>query len=790
MLVNDRARSGPRARPVAAALLAAAALAACQGDSLDPGTDEVTGPVLTLAPQTVAVLVAPERDVALGAPLRVTVGASSGSGAHRVARVGATVRVLDAGGAVLHSRTIGDVAIDAPASGTLTRDFELRPSAADVDALGLPDTARYEIHGWALTAGGACAAAVEAAGQRLPCAQLDGVTTATGQRGDPVAVRVLNPHTVSLQATMPPRVEDHEPLVFSVNAASTAAGQLRQVGVAARVRSRTGPVVQLLLGTRDVAGNQADETFSVPFSQILAMLPSGYPVPAEDRALLIEASAFAVHDSGACVAAFHGDPAQRACDALTGDGRIARDATIPVTVAGVEGRTVPLRPGMSTVGDLLVHSPSLRLFASNFDNHTLEVISTANFAAGFTGPGIRVGSQPMGLALNRNGDTVMVANSGGISVSFVPAGGNAEDVARRFEIPRATLYDYITPDTTQVLLDYHNYVDRPQFLAQDASGRLLYSATSTTASPVGTIRVADWKATYSTWSAHFLFPCCIPTTHHQPSNRAIKPTPGYAIANADSLSLYIEQVGPFVGWTGKVIIWDRVPGRRPDQPGSLIQTPPLRIDDALVWAHNAGSDVLAYPGHIWNVPEAIQTATRTAVAGSGNGRFVLFGEFPDDLAGRLMVWSSDDAALNRVEDISDILNNSSDRISAVAMNHDGSLAVGRGENGVYFMDNMLRLKGMGGVALAGGTGVAFRQGAALPPAQQYVYTGSGRSTIQVIEPVHYRVIGEVPIRSTVTGALRAASCAPGAPADCISTVYAVTADGVVQVHVRASHLTP
>jgi hypothetical protein len=75
-----------------------------------------------------------------------------------------------------------------------------------------------------------------------------------------------------------------------------------------------------------------------------------------------------------------------------------------------------------------------------------------------------------------------------------------------------------------------------------------------------------------------------------------------------------------------------------------------------------------------------------------------------------------------------------------------------------------------------------------PLQQQYAFVGTGRATIQVIEPMHFRVVGEVSIRSNVTGALRAASCAPDAPTGCVATIYATTADGIVAVHVQQTHL--
>jgi hypothetical protein len=776
---------------VVSVLVAAAVLGGCQGDTLDPGPDIISGPVLTLAPQTVAVHVGPERELPLGGALRVTVAAATAGGAQGIARMGATALVVGPQGEVLSVMAIGDSAIESAGAGTVTRDFLLRPSALHVDALRLPDSVRYEVHGWTYATGGACAAAVKPEGQRLPCVDQGGVIVAHGERGTPFQVRVTAPHSVALHAAVPPRVEAHEAMTFVVTASAVpGVGPLAQVGVSARVRSETGPEVTLLLGSRNVTTTAAADTFRISFQQLVDLLPAGYPLPpAPNRLLHLDPSAFAVHASGACVAAHPGGtPAQLQCAPVDPAGRIAAEPAQAFTISGVEGRTVALPGGVAGIGDLLVHAGTRRLFASNVGGSTLEVLGIDNAAAGFV-TRIPVGSRPWGLALNNAGDTVIVANSGGANVSFVTVGGLSEDRARRFEVPRVTLYDYIE-DGNAIGLEFHNYADRPQYLAQDVHGRLLYSALSTTASPVGTIRLAEWRHGWRGWDSRLLFPCCLLATGPQPTNRAITASDNaIAIANVDSISMEMAQLGPYTGLTGNVIIWDHVPGTLPGDAGRLIETPALPINDAIMYAYNAGSDITAYPAHVWNVPESAAVAERTAVAASGDGRWVAIGEWPASQPGRLMMWSADDAALNRVEDIRDMLNNTADVISDVALNHDGSLGVARGDAGVYFFDRALRLLGTAGTALAGGRGVAFMPGS-VPLQQQYVFAGSGRSTIQVLEPVHYRVMGEVAIRSNVTGALRVAACGAGAPADCLATVLAVTADGVVAVHVRNSHLVP
>ncbi len=55
-----------------------------------------------------------------------------------------------------------------------------------------------------------------------------------------------------------------------------------------------------------------------------------------------------------------------------------------------------------------------KLYLSNLTLHRLEVLDLANQTFQ---PFVEVGSQPWGLGLSRNSDTLFVANSGGTSIS-------------------------------------------------------------------------------------------------------------------------------------------------------------------------------------------------------------------------------------------------------------------------------------------------------------------------------------------------------------------------------------
>jgi hypothetical protein len=446
-----------------------------------------------------------------------------------------------------------------------------------------------------------------------------------------------------------------------------------------------------------------------------------------------------------------------------------------VTVTSVDGRTIPVGAGAPQIGDLRVHTQSQRLFASNVTNHTIEVLGLTNPVSGFSPNPVNVGSRPWGLSFNTTEDHLIVANSGGTNMSFVSLSNLQE---QRVAVPRINLYQW-----TGDRLEYFNYVDRPLHLAQDATGRILYSAASSEVSPIGTIRAFEQHPQTRLWEARFLFPEGLLVNTPPVENRAVVPGGGAAIAHVDSMEVVMVEYAPGLrALTGEVIIFDHPPG----QPNNSRASPPLRFVTAAERAAAVAymrstmqSDIVLYEGYSWNLPGSAEMADPTFVEASGNRQFVLFGEGAPGRISRVVLWSVVNPSLTRVEDIRDMLNNSSDRINAIALNHTGTLGAARGEQGVYFFDNHLRLQGTAGNgALAGGAGIAFA-----PGQLQYVIAGTGRRTLQLIEPHNYRVVAEVPIRSNVTGALRAAPCAAGADPGCLATVYAVTADGIVIVNI-------
>ena len=138
------------------------------------------------------------------------------------------------------------------------------------------------------------------------------------------------------------------------------------------------------------------------------------------------------------------------------------------TLTLVAGLTVALPQG-GRFGDAIVDPNNQTMYLSNTLLDQLEVF---HLASNSFGAPIRVGSQPVGLALwprdtlGNNRDTVIVANSGGTNLSIV-------DVAAGRELRRHVLPDYIvqtvkTQPTAaggiQILTTNYDLADRPQYV--------------------------------------------------------------------------------------------------------------------------------------------------------------------------------------------------------------------------------------------------------------------------------------------------------------------------------------
>lgn len=504
----------------------------------------------------------------------------------------------------------------------------------------------------------------------------------------------------------------------------------------------------------------------------------------------LEVFAFAVDVAGNCAVSVQSSGQQLPCEPAPGGGEMTtsmhgqRSDKIVVTA----GRTV-LLPDGGVIADAVVDTARQRLYLSNISRNRVEVLELAGTNPfEFMNANVEVGSQPWGLFMSGGGDTLLVANSGGTNISFVPLDGTIrEDVPRRLLTPNTVLYqiDVTFNETTgfeELTGTFIDFSDRPQFIAQDSVGRILYSTVPTGSAPDGTLRVVYTDPSYEAPEVKLLF-----------NDAAVGPAEEtFVIANVDSLAL----IEPATDGDDMVAIWDHVPGF----PSQVIASGPLPISQAVAYMVAHGSDIYFRRG-VW-IQDRIGFSDTTFVSASGDRGRIAFGEGATAPTGRIILWNAADEGVSNEVSVADLISNASERVTGVALNQNGSLGMARGQEAAYYFTPDLRLQGMFSEGLQdGGAGAALHPGHnALYPANErsLAFVGTNRNTISVFSTTHPKLVGEIEIRDRIVGPLRSSiplpgdnagrSC-PGDPDCVVVKLYGITSvGGVVVVDVRERDL--
>ena len=412
--------------------------------------------------------------------------------------------------------------------------------------------------------------------------------------------------------------------------------------------------------------------------------------PADTSYLLrVEITAFAVDTAGNCATANVEDaPLSQAClperpaadDAVAGirGGRV-HDLKV------VRGATRSVGGSGNRLADLVADPAGRRLFVSNLSRNRVEVLPFG--ADRFTTP-ISVGSEPWGLAIGRNRDTMYVANSGGTNISVVPLHGGPLREATRIHTANIRLYavEFDTRTDSVTALTEHDYSDRPQFLGQVVSGPLLYSTKPTSAAADGTIRIFD--ARKDTTLAY---------------NRGSEIVTRYAWdGKVEGKAVVVNALEVDVTVDGYLVIWPRRIDGASGDPVPVIERP-TEASEILAQMRDAGQTDTRVDLRLDIA--AIGLSDTTFVAVSRNHHAVAFGEGGVD-PGRVFHFRDIGGTLvsSNVE-TDDLVGNAAERVVGLALNGDGTLGVARGRQS-YFFDGDLRLQGVvptgmpsGGVAV-------------------------------------------------------------------------------------------
>ena len=478
----------------------------------------------------------------------------------------------------------------------------------------------------------------------------------------------------------------------------------------------------------------------------------------------------------------------------------AMDGIVALANVGHEVTNVTVvLPRGGLVMDAVIDTLRRNLYLSNIELSQVEVFRLQDEQ--FLAP-VGVGARPLGLSLNRWRDTLLVGNSAGTNISNVflgdPSGFGPfrEDDPRRLLTPDVVLFDVQRLVDNLGILRYRvffnsdanppGFTDRPQFLAVDSTGRVLYSTVTTELGDFGTIRQA------------FIPPDLGRPNEVRPEvklffeHAALTTAPDFvAVGNVDRIVVVTGDLAD------NVIMYDHVPGF----PDDTITAGPALIADAIDQLAMAGSDVVSGTGR-FSVPN-LGFSDTTFVTASGDGGWVLFGEGAVDPVGRLIMYEAGRDRISRVVEVADIMDNASETVKGIGLNYDGTLGVARGID-AYFFTTDLRLQGKTTIP-GGGAGAVLHplhanalnfDGGEYRPDTHLAFVGTGERTIDVIDTQRFRPLGRLFIRDIIQGPLRAVLPFPedNVGLQCVSVPVTdqvgATIGGAVQIYENGDFETP
>lgn len=571
-------------------------------------------------------------------------------------------------------------------------------------------------------------------------------------QGQPLTVRITAPgpdvFAPVVYQTVPARLESRDSIEIS---ARDSDGQVRVIGFIAR----------------DAAGNivhSVEETLPVPAQQVTLRMAFAPPIALRGQSLFITGYATDVANH-------------------TGYG-VLTGATIPISDALIAkrdptvyafGATYALPPN-SLGGDIAVDVTRSTVYVSNLNKNQLEAFQYGTSVQPL--PSVQVGSMPWGMIIDNSNSLLLVANSGGTNISMVNLGTRTE--TGRAKTSNEWVYDvsYTTADSTGFKFDVApviDYSDRPQYIAQSASGALYYSTRPTSTATPGTLRRLD----------NFLDARAEPRQIWQYGAFAKNK---YVILNADAVGVTLGNEGA----PDLITICDHTPG---DDPSTSVCATSLSIEVAI-------DSLRAAPvsGNVEAVKDldvaSLALPDTNFVAVGGDRRRVVFGEGgTGNRAGRVIsVYDpsgtpADGAQYSAPIEVIDLTNNASDKVFGIDVNQN---SVNIGVHGVetFFADSSLRLQGKF-ATFSSGAGIAFHPnnrdentGDALA---RTAFVASGDMSIQIVDSYSYRLRGRIPIRQNLYGSLRAVlPTAAELAADPTLAVklFGLTPEGMVVIDVR------
>jgi hypothetical protein len=519
---------------------------------------------------------------------------------------------------------------------------------------------------------------------------------------------------------------------------------------------------------KDQAGiiqHREADTLAVPIQQVSRRLAFNAPTSLRGRTLFI--TAYAIDAAGRIGYAVP----TGASVPVSADSLGKRD---PVVYA--YGLTYPM-PAGSLGADIAVDSVRRTVFVSNINKNQLEAWSYSSTLSPL--PAVSVGAMPWGMTIDNSGSLLLVANSGGTNISKV-------NLLQRLENGRVkTANEYVfdvgyTKDLNSGGFKYTigppiDYSDRPQYIAQSASGALYYSTRPTTTASPGTLRRID----------NFLDARTEPKQIWQYGKfQAGK----YVILNADA----VDVIKGANGEPDIIIICDHTPG---DMPSTALCVQNLTVEGAVAELNSAPTN-----GNVVGVKdlsvESLSLPDTNFVAVGGDRRRVAFGEAnTGGRAGRVLLLDDPTGTPAGSEkysaplEVTDLTNNASDRVFGIDINAN-STNIGVHGIETFFADSSLRLQGKF-ATFNTGAGIAFHprnvEEQTADSTARVAFVASGDFSIQIVDSYSYRLRGRIPLRTNLYGPLRAVLPTSGELASDPSLVvklFGLTPEGIVIIDVR------
>jgi hypothetical protein len=435
-------------------------------------------------------------------------------------------------------------------------------------------------------------------------------------------------------------------------------------------------------------------------------------------------------------------------------------------------------PSGSLGADIAVDETRATVFVSNINKNQLEAWNYGSTLSPL--PPVAVGAMPWGMTIDNSGSLLLVANSGGTNISKVSLVSRSEQ--GRVKTANEYLFDVqYSKDVTSGGFKFNvsapiDYSDRPQYIAQSASGALYYSTRPTSTARPGTLRRID----------NFLDARTEPRQIWQYGTFLAA---HYVILNADAVDVIRGQNGV----PDTIVVCEHPPG---DEPTTATCVKDGTIEGAVGMLRAAPIN-----GNVFAVKDldvsSLALPDTNFVAVGGDRRRVAFGEAnTGGRAGRVLLVedpSGTPAGLERYSapiEVVDLTDNASDRVFGLAINRN-STNVGVHGIETFFADSSLRLQGKF-ATFNTGAGIVFHPLNADENTQNLLarvaFVASGDKSIQIVDSYSYRLRGRIPIRANLYGPLRAVMPGPGSDPGVVVQLFGLTPEGIVVIDVRSEDI--